>query len=146
MTPDPSKYIKFFGLRTHGILPNGEPATEIVYVHSKMMIVDDKIALIGSANINDRSMMGSRDSELAVVVEDPKTEPSLMDGLEYKASAFAHSLRTTCWVHLFGFQTLEEVKDPLSPGMWDKIDSQTEVVLTDLAKHLDLQRRLRMLS
>ena len=44
--------------------------SEIVYVHSKLMIVDDKIALIGSANINDRSMMGSRDSELAIVIED----------------------------------------------------------------------------
>lgn len=44
--------------------------TEIIYIHSKMMIVDDKYALIGSANINDRSMLGSRDSEIAVVTED----------------------------------------------------------------------------
>ena len=36
------------------------------------MIIDDRIALIGSANINDRSMMGSRDSEIAVVIEDQK--------------------------------------------------------------------------
>lgn len=34
------------------------------------MIIDDKIALIGSANINDRSLKGTRDTELAVVVED----------------------------------------------------------------------------
>jgi phospholipase D1/2 len=32
------------------------------------MIVDDKVALIGSANINDRSLNGSRDSELAIIV------------------------------------------------------------------------------
>ena len=38
----------------------------MIYVHSKMMIVDDKRTIIGSANINDRSMLGSRDSELAV--------------------------------------------------------------------------------
>jgi phospholipase D1/2 len=31
-----------------------------------MIIVDDKIAIIGSANINDRSMNGDRDSELCV--------------------------------------------------------------------------------
>ena len=31
------------------------------------MIVDDRVILIGSANINDRSLMGSRDSELAVL-------------------------------------------------------------------------------
>lgn len=32
------------------------------------MIVDDEIALIGSANINDRSLLGKRDSELAIIV------------------------------------------------------------------------------
>lgn len=42
------------------------PATEIIYVHSKLMIVDDNYAIIGSANINDRSMLGTRDSEIAV--------------------------------------------------------------------------------
>lgn len=35
-----------------------------VYVHSKIMIIDDCVALIGSANINDRSLLGSRDSEV----------------------------------------------------------------------------------
>ncbi len=34
------------------------------------MIVDDRVALIGSANINDRSLMGDRDSEIAIIVED----------------------------------------------------------------------------
>ena len=33
----------------------------------KMMIIDDKFVLIGSANINDRSMKGNRDSEIAVI-------------------------------------------------------------------------------
>ena len=32
-----------------------------------MMIVDDKYTLIGSANINDRSMRGYHDSEIAVI-------------------------------------------------------------------------------
>jgi phospholipase D1/2 len=30
------------------------------------MIIDDEIVLIGSANINDRSLLGVRDSEIAV--------------------------------------------------------------------------------
>ena len=42
----------------------------MVYVHSKMMIVDDNICIVGSANINDRSLIGRRDTELAVVVHD----------------------------------------------------------------------------
>jgi phospholipase D1/2 len=31
------------------------------------MIVDDIATIIGSANINDRSLLGDRDSEIAVV-------------------------------------------------------------------------------
>ena len=61
--------MKVFSLRTHGLV-NGKPVTEIVYVHSKCMIVDDNRFILGSANINDRSMLGSRDSELAILVED----------------------------------------------------------------------------
>ncbi len=33
------------------------------------MIIDDQYLIIGSANINDRSMLGTRDSELAVFFE-----------------------------------------------------------------------------
>jgi len=62
---DPDQYIKFYSLRQHGKM-NGTPVTEIIYIHSKLMIVDDRIVIMGSANINDRSMQGSRDSELAV--------------------------------------------------------------------------------
>eukprot|EP01053_Blabericola_migrator_P010933 Blabericola_migrator_1__10932@NODE_631_length_7153_cov_120_080581_g462_i0_p1_GENE_NODE_631_length_7153_cov_120_080581_g462_i0NODE_631_length_7153_cov_120_080581_g462_i0_p1_ORF_typecomplete_len836_score128_38PLDc_2/PF13091_6/0_0018PLDc_2/PF13091_6/1_7e18PLDc/PF00614_22/1e04PLDc/PF00614_22/5_9e07PLDc/PF00614_22/1e07PLD_C/PF12357_8/4_7e12C2/PF00168_30/1_4e10Regulator_TrmB/PF11495_8/8_8e03Regulator_TrmB/PF11495_8/0_44Regulator_TrmB/PF11495_8/6_8e03Regulator_TrmB/PF11495_8/2_5e02_NODE_631_length_7153 len=36
-----------------------------IYVHSKMMIVDDEYIIIGSVNINDRSMSGCRDTEIA---------------------------------------------------------------------------------
>jgi phospholipase D1/2 len=65
---DPSRYIKLFGLRTHGVV-SGKPHTEIVYIHSKLMIVDDDRAICGSANINERSMRGSRDSEICILVE-----------------------------------------------------------------------------
>lgn len=65
---DPSEYISFYSLRNHSSL-NGEPITELIYVHSKLIIVDDKIAICGSANINDRSMIGKRDSEIAVLIE-----------------------------------------------------------------------------
>ena len=43
----------------------------MIYVHSKLMIVDDSAALVGSANINQRSLGGSRDTELAVVCHQP---------------------------------------------------------------------------
>ena len=33
------------------------------------MIVDDVLVICGSANINDRSLSGKRDSELALIIE-----------------------------------------------------------------------------
>ena len=41
-----------------------------VYIHAKLCIVDDRLVIIGSANINERSMRGDRDSELAAVIRD----------------------------------------------------------------------------
>ncbi|KAL7181904.1 hypothetical protein ACSBR1_040754 [Camellia fascicularis] len=38
----------------------------MIYVHANMMIVDDEYIIIGSANINQRSMDGSRDTEIAM--------------------------------------------------------------------------------
>ncbi|KAI9485673.1 MAG: hypothetical protein EXX96DRAFT_494975 [Benjaminiella poitrasii] len=67
--------------------------SELVYIHDKIMIVDDRLVLIGSANINDRSQLGNRDSEVAMLIEDTQTIPSFMNGKEYKAAKFAHTLR-----------------------------------------------------
>lgn len=48
------------------------------------MIVDDRTVIVGSANINDRSMRGTRDSELCIVVRDKEELDSTMAGLPYK--------------------------------------------------------------
>ena len=86
-------YIYFFSLRTHGIL-NNKPKTEMIYIHSKLLIVDDTQVLISSANINDRSMIGNRDSEFGVLIEEEKNEFYLMNGNnDYEASKFAVGLR-----------------------------------------------------
>ena len=42
-----------------------------IYVHSKMLIVDDEYMIVGSCNINDRSMAGDRDTEIAVGLHQP---------------------------------------------------------------------------
>eukprot|EP01012_Entosiphon_sulcatum_P051487 TRINITY_DN7070_c0_g1_i2.p1 TRINITY_DN7070_c0_g1~~TRINITY_DN7070_c0_g1_i2.p1 ORF type:complete len:948 (-),score=105.62 TRINITY_DN7070_c0_g1_i2:18-2861(-) len=44
----------------------------MIYVHSKFMVVDDEYAIIGSANINERSLAGDRDTEIAVGVMQPQ--------------------------------------------------------------------------
>ena len=43
----------------------------MIYVHSKGMIVDDEYVLLGSANINQRSMEGTRDTEIAMGAYQP---------------------------------------------------------------------------
>lgn len=45
-----------------------------------MRLMVDRRLIIGSANLNDRSQLGDRDSEVAVVIEEPATLPSTLDG------------------------------------------------------------------
>ncbi len=47
--------------------------TEQIYIHSKLKVVDDRFALLGSTNIKDRSLLGERDSEIAALVIDTDT-------------------------------------------------------------------------
>uniref|UniRef100_A0AAY4F0H0 Phospholipase n=1 Tax=Denticeps clupeoides TaxID=299321 RepID=A0AAY4F0H0_9TELE len=115
-------YISFGGLRTHAEL-EGKLVTELIYVHSKMLIADDNTVIIGSANINDRSMLGSRDSEVAVIYEDIETVQSLMDGEEYQAGKFGLQLRLECFSMILGANTDPsiEVKDPISDQFYKEV-------------------------
>ncbi|KAF8057468.1 hypothetical protein FPV67DRAFT_564190 [Lyophyllum atratum] len=67
--------------------------SELLYIHSKVMIVDDERVIMGSANINDRSQKGDGDSEICLVVEDDNKIESYMDGQPFQASRFAATLR-----------------------------------------------------
>ncbi len=69
----PGELILFASLRAKGEVCD-TTHTNQCYIHSKMLIVDDKIAIIGSANVNDRSLCGDRDSEICVCVCEPKTD------------------------------------------------------------------------
>jgi len=39
-----------------------------IFTHTKAIVADDEVALVGSANINDRSLNGNRDAEVGVLV------------------------------------------------------------------------------
>ncbi|KAL1841981.1 hypothetical protein VTJ49DRAFT_6224 [Mycothermus thermophilus] len=67
--------------------------SEQLYIHSKVLIADDRLVICGSANLNDRSQCGDHDSEIAVVIEDPTPVSTTMAGRPYTASASAASLR-----------------------------------------------------
>lgn len=114
--PKTHDYISFYGLRAYGRLYGGGPvASSPVYVHSKIMIIDDCFTLIGSANINDRSLLGSRDSEIAVLFEDKEFVDSSMGGKPWKAGKFALSLRLSLWSEHLGLRAGEfsKISDPV---------------------------------
>ncbi|KAI1939888.1 Phospholipase D1 [Ophidiomyces ophidiicola] len=91
---EPEDYIQFFSLRSWGrIGPKKRFVTEQLYIHAKCMVVDDRVAIIGSANINERSMLGSRDSECAAIVRDTDLIWSTMGGKPYLVGRFPHTLR-----------------------------------------------------
>lgn len=106
---------------------------EELYIHGKVLIVDDRIVICGSSNINDRvslqvndniwagvlilakSQLGLHDSELAIVMEDYKVLESTMDGQPYKAGHHAATLRRLLWREHLGLlpaQPLDASKDP----------------------------------
>ncbi|KAF5382453.1 hypothetical protein D9615_003003 [Tricholomella constricta] len=90
---DPDEYISVFSLRNWAKMRGDVLTTEQVYIHGKVCIVDDRLAIIGSANINERSQRGDRDSELAAVIRDTDMIDCTMAGKPFKVGRFAHTLR-----------------------------------------------------
>ncbi|KAG5647465.1 hypothetical protein DXG03_009396 [Asterophora parasitica] len=85
--------------------------SELLYIHSKLMIVDDERVIMGSANINDRSQKGDGDSEICLVVEDDEKIDSFMDGKPYRASRFAATLRRKLYREHLGLIPPQMPKD-----------------------------------
>ena len=107
-------YIGFYSLRGHDLV-NNVPVTELIYIHSKLMIVDDTSVILGSANINDRSMLGTRDSEFAVLINESKKLQSKMDGKDFKAANFAYTFRVNLFAEHLGLDPKNPIlADPLS--------------------------------
>ena len=107
---------------------------EELYIHSKILIVDDRITVCGSSNLNDRSQLGSHDSELSIVMEDTDIITSTMDGQPYEAGRHAATLRRYLWREHLGLlppQPMDATGDRNAqpPGddspqdYWDKDES-----------------------
>ncbi len=113
-------YLNIFNLRHYGEIEgkNGSKnklVTEQIYVHAKMMIVDDRIAIIGTANLNDRSLLGDMDSEMAAVIIDHETETVKINGKKCHARNFARNLRIKLWSEHLGLSVneLDKISDPV---------------------------------
>lgn len=154
---NPKDYLTFFCLGNREVKKSGEytpaeqpePDTDysraqearrfMIYVHTKMMIVDDEYIIIGSANINQRSMDGSRDSEIAMGAYQPfhlaTREP---------AKGQIHGFRMALWYEHLGMlddsflqpDNVECVRkvNKIADKYWDIYSSET--LERDLPGHL----------
>ena len=149
----------------------GEPQDEVnhwiqeeLYVHAKLLIVDDRVVICGSSNLNDRSQLGTHDSELAIVMEDTRRIASTMDGKPFEAGFHAATLRRYLWREHLGLLPPQEmdaskdanaqppgedspndiwdrdesykfVEDPMSDELWDMWTGRA-TKNTDLFRHL----------
>ncbi|KAF9267545.1 phospholipase D [Marasmius fiardii PR-910] len=126
---DPDDYITVFCLRNWGKLCGDILTTEQVYIHGKVCIVDDRLAIIGSANINERSQRGDRDSEIAAVIRDTDMIDGMMGGKPFKVGRFAHTLRMRLMREHLGIDVdamyeedlmaNEPVEDEVEQDTWD---------------------------
>jgi phosphatidylserine/phosphatidylglycerophosphate/cardiolipin synthase-like enzyme len=79
MGSDWEKYLSFYFLANWTDVPRAEWMTKgerndrmrkhqryMIYVHTKLMIVDDRHVILGSCNLNDRGLTGNTDSEIAI--------------------------------------------------------------------------------
>ena len=143
-------------------LEKGNFFQEELYIHGKVLIVDDRVVICGSSNINDRSQLGFHDSELSIVMEDTKMMDSTMNGQPYKAGHHAATLRRMLWREHLGLipaqpldasddinaqppgdgpnnvlegEHFEFVADPLDDKVWD-MWTQQATVNTEVFKDL----------
>ncbi|MEP6972525.1 MAG: phospholipase D-like domain-containing protein [Actinomycetota bacterium] len=83
-----------------------------IYVHAKVVIVDDVLAMIGSDNMNRRSW--THDSELSIAVLDEQQDeraPRDPAGLGDGARLFARDLRLSLWREHLGTRSDEGLVD-----------------------------------
>ena len=108
-----------------------------VYVHSKMTIFDDEYILVGSANINERSLAGNRDSEIAVGA----FQPGHTVNEEGDPRGGVHTYRMALWTaHLGG--TDDAYLNPASDDCLAKVkevsDGFWSLYTADKAEHSDV--------
>lgn len=107
-----------------------------IYVHSKLMIIDDIYAAIGSANMNSRSF--TTDTELHIAVLDAETKSATINGETVTICHFAKKLRTSLWMEHLGIADIDLIDDPIDrntgrPAEWP--DDQLSYTGLPMQKH-----------
>jgi len=107
-----------------------------VYVHSKLMVVDDDYLVCGSANINQRSMAGERDTEICIGAYQPNHGVTP----EGVPSGGVHTFRTALWsAHLGAYHP--DIEQPQSQACLDHVRQVTsdfwELYTAESPQHSD---------
>ncbi len=122
----PSDYLSFYCLGKRELHPNHEPGNAqpgvkrtaswtkgkkqintnkyrrfMIYVHSKLLVADDEVVILGSANINDRSMCGVKDSEIGVLLQTEDENGNVRDE-EAAAQTQIYGFRQSLWAEHCG--------------------------------------------
>jgi phospholipase D1/2 len=132
------KYLTVLNVRNFGSTTS-HVVTEMIYVHSKLTIVDDAVVIIGSANINDRSLNGNGDTEIAAVVVDTNGAgvTDVGGGVQCVTRSFARDLRIKLWKKHLGMlvdQPTTGVQKLGSPGAIDVLKPLSMATIQGIQK------------
>lgn len=101
-----------------------------LYVHSKLMIVDDQYVILGSANLNERSLNGGRDTEICLSLF---PDAGKLDD----AVKVIRDLRHATWArHLGPTTTVPDIDSPEKPSCAHFIQNAGLVGWADLAQNI----------
>ncbi|XP_050365918.1 phospholipase D delta [Argentina anserina] len=149
----PQDYLNFYCLGNREKIPdgtlnnNGATISDaykyqrfMIYVHAKGMIVDDEYVIVGSANINQRSMAGTKDTEIAMGAYQPhhswaeKQKHPCGQVYGYRMSLWAEHLGMLdpCFKEAESLETVRIVNG-IAEENWKRF---TNPVFTELQGHL----------
>jgi len=115
------EYVNFFSLYKYGTV-HGHVVSTQIYIHSKMLIVDDLKMIVGSQNINDRSLLGSRDSEVAIMICDGQEKVNVKFGNQtVQVNKFVQNARIQLWKEHLQIQDDILWEDPTSPYCYEQL-------------------------
>jgi phosphatidylserine/phosphatidylglycerophosphate/cardiolipin synthase-like enzyme len=94
-----------------------------VYVHSKTVVIDDRYAVVGTANVNRRSM--TTDTEIGVAIVDADLIAGQIAGQSLQVCRFAKEYRVALWREHLGLQLDDPLRADGFPQGWPvNADSQ----------------------
>uniref|UniRef100_A0A7S2EHY3 phospholipase D n=1 Tax=Trieres chinensis TaxID=1514140 RepID=A0A7S2EHY3_TRICV len=144
----PEDYLSFFCLTKRDALgdvpteglsdpPNNSIAAKcraslrfMIYVHSKFAIFDDEYVIVGSANINERSMSGNRDTELAMGAYQPAFTKENAEGTEICGEV--RTFRLALWAEHCG----KHMEEHLSPSSKECMDAMRALGADNLDRYI----------